>query len=89
MARTHRISRYQRCLAGALAALIGLGPLLTPAYAQLTALGDQPIGAQVKAKPNIMLTVDDSTSMLYDFLPDSVIGLPAGPTTTAAISPAG
>ena len=79
MARTHRISRYQRCLAGALAALIGLGPLLTPAYAQLTALGDQPIAAQVKAKPNIMLTVDDSSSMLYDFLPDSVIGLPAGP----------
>ena len=60
MARTHRVSRYQRCLAGALAALIGLGPLLNPAYAQITALGDQPIGAQVKAKPNIMLTVDDS-----------------------------
>jgi type IV pilus assembly protein PilY1 len=74
-----RNSTYRRCLAGTLAALVGLGPLLTPAYAQLTALGDQPIGAQVKAKPNIMMTVDDSSSMLYDFLPDSVIGTTAGP----------
>jgi type IV pilus assembly protein PilY1 len=74
MARTLRPSPYRRCLAGALAALIGLGPLATPAYAQLTALDDQPLGAQVKAKPNIMLTVDDSSSMLYDFLPDTVIG---------------
>jgi hypothetical protein len=74
MAPTHRMLRYRRCLAGLLAALIGLGPLLTPAYAQITPLSDQPIGAQVKAKPNIMLTIDDSSSMLYDFLPDSVIG---------------
>jgi hypothetical protein len=78
MARTNRMLHYRRCLAGVLAALIGLGPLLTPAYAVTTALGDQPIGAQVKAKPNIMLTVDDSSSMLYDFLPDSVIGTRTG-----------
>ncbi len=58
--------------------LIGLGPLATPGYAAVTALGDQPLSAQTTAPPNIMLTVDDSTSMLYDFLPDTVIGNTAG-----------
>jgi type IV pilus assembly protein PilY1 len=79
MARNFRNSTFGRSLAAGLAALIGLGPMLTPAYAQLTTLADQPFGAQARAKPNIMLTVDDSSSMLYDFLPDSVIGKAAGP----------
>src|SRR5438552_12245253 len=68
------IPRYRRWLAGVLAVLLGLGPLATPAYASPTALADQPLNAQNLAKPNIVMTVDDSTSMLYDFLPDSVIG---------------
>src|SRR5215470_250950 len=64
---------WRRWLAGCLSALIGLGPLATPGYAALTALGDQPLSVQNQAKPNIMLTVDDSTSMLYDFLPDDAV----------------
>ncbi|TMH37620.1 MAG: hypothetical protein E6H66_02040 [Betaproteobacteria bacterium] len=64
---------WRRWLASVLAALVGLGPLATPGYAALTALGDQPLSVQNQAKPNIMLTVDDSTSMLYDFLPDAAI----------------
>jgi hypothetical protein len=36
-------------------------------------LADQPLNAQSPAKSNIVLTVDDSTSMLFDFLPDSVV----------------
>ncbi len=47
--------------------------MATPGYAALTLLADQPLGVQNLAKPNIMLTVDDSTSMLYDFLPDQAI----------------
>src|SRR3974390_1053988 len=66
-------SRWRRGLAGVLAIMIGLGPLATPTYAALTLLGDQPLSVQNQAKPNIMLTVDDSTSMLYDFLPDAAI----------------
>src|SRR5690349_12322929 len=62
----------RRWLAGVLAALIGLGPL-TPAYAVLTPLGDEPLNTKNSARPNIVLTVDDSTSMLFDFLPDYVI----------------
>jgi type IV pilus assembly protein PilY1 len=69
-----RIPQYRRVLAGILAVLLGLGPLATPAYAAPTALADQPLNAQVLAKPNIVLTVDDSTSMLFDYLPDTVIG---------------
>src|ERR1700687_4194716 len=74
MTQPARTPQYRRCLAGVLAGLLGFGPLATPSYAALTMLADQPLNAQNQAKPNIVLTVDDSTSMLYDFLPDSVIG---------------
>ncbi len=73
MAQPKFVAQYRRWLAGILAILIGLGPLATPGYAALTLLADQPLNVQNQAKPNIMLTVDDSTSMLYDFLPDSAI----------------
>src|SRR5664279_5901255 len=65
-------SLLRRWLAGLLALMIGLGPLATPAYAALTPLADEPLNIKNQAKPNIVLTVDDSTSMLYDFLPDYV-----------------
>ncbi len=64
----------RRWLAALLSLLLGLGPLATPAYAGLTPLADEPINIKNQAKPNIILTVDDSTSMLYDFLPDYVVG---------------
>ena len=63
----------RRWLAALLSMLLGLGPLATPAYAGLTPLADEPINIKNQAKPNIILTVDDSTSMLYDFLPDYVV----------------
>jgi hypothetical protein len=63
----------RRALAALLAVLIGLGPLATPAYAALTPLADEPLNIKNQAKPNIVLTVDDSTSMLFDFLPDYVV----------------
>ncbi len=74
MTQAARIPQYRRLIAGVLAVLLGLGPLATPAYAAVTALSDQPLNAQSQAKPDIMLTVDDSTSMLFDFLPDTVVG---------------
>ena len=73
MAQPKFVAQCRRWLAGLLAVMIGLGPLATPGYAALTLLADQPLNVQNQAKPNIMLTVDDSTSMLYDFLPDSAI----------------
>ncbi len=78
MARTPMQPNCRRWTAGVLAVLIGLGPLATPSYAALTALSDQPLSVQNQAKPNIVLTVDDSTSMLFDFLPDSVVVLDQG-----------
>src|SRR5438552_47007 len=73
---THPFSAVycRRWISGVLAVMIGLGPLATPTYAALTLLADEPLNVQNKAQPNIMLTVDDSTSMLFDFLPDSVVG---------------
>jgi type IV pilus assembly protein PilY1 len=73
MAKGITVPQYRRWIAGILAAMIGLGPLATPGYAALTLLGDQPLSVQNQSKPNILLTVDDSTSMLYDFLPDKAI----------------
>jgi type IV pilus assembly protein PilY1 len=68
---------FRRWLAGILSVLIGLGPLATPVYAWNdplpTLLGDSPLNVTNNAPPNVVLTVDDSTSMLFDFLPDYVI----------------
>ncbi|HVE50633.1 MAG TPA: PilC/PilY family type IV pilus protein [Casimicrobiaceae bacterium] len=62
---------------------LAVGPLATTAYAAPTPLADEPIGFAPSAPPNLMLTVDDSTSMLSDFLPDYVIG--AVPNASPAV----
>src|SRR5512141_3397710 len=64
----------RRWLATLMALLTGLGPIATPSYAALTKLADEPLNVKNSAKPNIVLTADDSTSMLFDFLPDYIIG---------------
>lgn len=63
----------RRALAGLLAFLIGFGPLTPVALAAETPLADGPINVSIKAKPNIVFTLDDSTSMNLDFLPDYVV----------------
>ena len=68
---------WQRTLAALLAFLTSLGPIGSPAYAAITDLADEPIAFVPRAEPNIVMSVDDSTSMLSDFLPDYVIrGVP-------------
>ena len=56
-----------------MAFLIGFGPLTPMALAAETPLADGPISVSIKAKPNIVFTIDDSTSMNLDFLPDYVV----------------
>ena len=63
----------RRLLAGVMAFLIGFGPMTPMAYAATTKLADGPINVSIKAKPNIVFTLDDSTSMNLDFLPDYVV----------------
>jgi type IV pilus assembly protein PilY1 len=72
MAYNPMLPLLRRWLAGVLAVLIGLGPLATPIYAGPIPLADEPLNVKNSAQPNIILTVDDSTSMLDDFLPDYV-----------------
>jgi type IV pilus assembly protein PilY1 len=62
----------RRCLAGLLAFLIAFGPAANPVYAALTPLADEPLNT-TSMKPNIVMTIDDSSSMLFDFLPDWVV----------------
>src|SRR5258708_1313289 len=88
MMRSPAFAPLRRWLAGLLAMLIALGPLADPAHAAPTPLADQPINITTSAKPNIVLTVDGSTSMLFDFLPDYVATSPfcrggTGAATTA------
>ena len=68
---------HQRVIAAVVAIFMGFFPVATPVYAATysvpTLLADTPINVKNQAKPNIVLTVDDSTSMLYDFLPDYVV----------------
>lgn len=63
----------RRALAGLLAFLTGFGPLTPLALAAETPLADAPISVSIKAHPNIVFTMDDSTSMQLDFLPDYVV----------------
>ena len=65
---------WRRAVAALLAFLLALGPLGTPAYAAVTDLADEPVAFVPRAAPNVVMTVDDSTSMISDFLPDYVIG---------------
>ena len=62
-----------RTLAALLGFLIGFGPITPLALAAQTPLADGPINVHIKAKPNILYSLDDSTSMQLDFLPDYVV----------------
>ncbi len=64
---------WQRILAASLAWLVGFGPMTPSAFAALTKLADEPLNVKNSAEPNIVLTLDDSTSMLSDFLPELVV----------------
>ena len=57
---------WRRAIVALLSLQMALGPLASPAYAAVTLLADEPIGFSPSAPPNIMLTIDDSTSMLSD-----------------------
>jgi len=61
-----------RALSGVLALLVGFGPISPLAWAA-TPLADGPINVNIQAKPNVVFTLDDSTSMQLDFLPDYVV----------------
>ena len=62
----------RKYLAGALALALAFGPLSEPAYAATTVLTDLPIASKVTAKPNIVYTLDDSGSMVNNYIPDFV-----------------
>jgi type IV pilus assembly protein PilY1 len=69
---------WRKLVASLLSLNLALGPIATPAYGAATRLADEPIAFTPSAEPAIVLTVDDSTSMLSDFLPDYVIGAVPG-----------
>ncbi|HEY8242013.1 MAG TPA: PilC/PilY family type IV pilus protein [Casimicrobiaceae bacterium] len=70
--KTQRPYFALRALSGVLAFLIGFGPITPLAFAA-TPLADGPINVNIQARPNIVFTLDDSTSMQLDFLPDYVV----------------
>ena len=70
--KTRRPNFAVRALSGVLAVLVGFGPISPLAFAA-TPLADGPINVNIPAKPNIVFTMDDSTSMQLNFLPDYVV----------------
>jgi len=71
--KTTRPHFAARALSGVLALLVGFGPISPLAWAAATPLADGPINVNIQAKPNVVFTLDDSTSMQLDFLPDYVV----------------
>ncbi len=74
----HRDFPLRRGIGLLLALLLSLSPA-APAWAQKKSttddgLANEPISAKIAAKPNIMMTLDNSGSMNWDFLPDQVVG---------------
>ena len=80
---SHEVPGWRRAVASFMALLLAAGPIGTPAFAAVTLLADEPIAFVPRAEPNVVMTVDDSTSMLSDFLPDYVIGVV--PNTAGAV----
>jgi type IV pilus assembly protein PilY1 len=70
--------QWRKVVASLLSLHLALGPIATPAYGAVTKLADEPIAFTPSAEPSVVLTVDDSTSMLSDFLPDYIIGAVPG-----------
>ncbi len=64
-ARPSVLAKY---CAAAVAAVLATLPLV--AQAARTALAEKPLQELNRVKPNIMFTVDDSGSMMFEFLPD-------------------
>src|SRR5436190_10958904 len=65
---------FRKCCAALLGASLALQPLgayaaaITPITTSV--LAEIPVQGVSRVKPNIMLTIDDSGSMLWDFVPD-------------------
>ncbi|MEP7181564.1 MAG: PilC/PilY family type IV pilus protein [Betaproteobacteria bacterium] len=77
------MNRPRLTLLALLVAAFGLAPIAMPAGAapcagaptlDPTCLANEPLQSKVTAPPNVVLTLDDSSSMLADYLPDFVIG---------------
>ncbi len=82
----HESLRVRVLQGGGIAAAIAFAAMAMPVSAALTKLSDSPLNATIKASPNVVFTVDDSSSMLSDFLPDLVV---IGTTSTYCRGPAG
>ena len=70
---TTRPRLARRLLSGLMAFLIGFGPMTPLAWAAATPLADGPININNRSHPNVLFTLDDSTSMQLEFLPDHVV----------------
>ena len=70
---TTRPRLARRLLSGLMAFLIGFGPMTPLAWAATTPLADGPININNRSHPNVLYTLDDSTSMQLEFLPDYIV----------------
>ncbi len=70
---TTALHPVRRFIAAFTAFTLASMPLSQAAYGAATLLSDQPLAAKVAAKPNLLYTFDDSSSMLLRYSPDFVV----------------
>ncbi len=74
-----------------MALVLGMGFAMTTAHAALTDIASAPMAntASSVVKPNLMFVLDDSGSMNWDFMPDSVASDPACKSTGSNLNTCG
>jgi len=65
---------WRKVVASTLAYTLAFGPVAPSAYAASTDISDIPLAVKNQVAPNIMMTLDDSGSMQWEFLPEDAMG---------------
>ena len=65
-----RIQFWRKAVASSLAYTLAFGQVAPAAYGASTDISDIPLSVKYQVAPNIMMTLDDSGSMQWEFTPD-------------------
>src|SRR5687768_6284530 len=70
----NRRTYWRRVVASTVAYTLAVGQIAPSTYAASTDISDIPLAVKNQVAPNIMMTLDDSGSMQWEFLPEDLMG---------------